>query len=154
MICRTARGTPQTWWAWKRCKLVWAGPGFPPLRCSFLCRVANRVACALGFLENPVETLTDQVGMLDEVESGIGGHLTLTGVEFGELAPLDQASAVARLSVFARVEPSHKSALVDALREQVCCARCVVACLVVYIFSKNINHAVQTRVSCPNFPSP
>ena len=95
-----------------------------------------------------------QVGMLDEAESGIGGHLTLTGVEFGELAPLDQASAVARLSVFARVEPSHKSALVDALREQVCCARCVVACLVVYIFSKNINHAVQTRVSCPNFPSP
>ena len=68
--------------------------------------------------------------MLDEAESGIGGHLTLTGAEFGELAPLDQASAVARLSVFARVEPSHKSALVDALREQVrayigsCCCTC------------------------------
>ena len=57
--------------------------------------------------------------MLGEAESGIGGHLTLTGVEFGELSPLDQASAVARLTVFARVEPSHKSALVDALREQV-----------------------------------
>ena len=60
---------------------------------------------------------TTQVGALEE--GGIGGQLALTGVEFQALSPMDQGSAVARLAVFARVEPSHKSALVDALREQV-----------------------------------
>ena len=35
------------------------------------------------------------------------------------MAPTEQASAVARLDVFARVEPSHKSNLVMRLKEQV-----------------------------------
>jgi magnesium-transporting ATPase (P-type) len=57
------------------------------------------------------------VGALEE--GGIGGQLALTGVEFAALAAPDQASAVARLAIFARVEPAHKSALIDRLREQV-----------------------------------
>ena len=35
------------------------------------------------------------------------------------MSPAAQADAVARLNVFSRVEPSHKSLLVDRLRQQV-----------------------------------
>ena len=49
---------------------------------------------------------------------------THAGVEFDELSPPQQADAVAgALAVFARVEPSHKTRLVDLLKQQVggCC---------------------------------
>lgn len=42
------------------------------------------------------------------------------GVEFDDLSPPQQADAVAgALAVFARVEPSHKTRLVDLLKQQV-----------------------------------
>lgn len=45
---------------------------------------------------------------------------THAGVEFDELSPPQQADAVAgALAVFARVEPSHKTRLVDLLKQQV-----------------------------------
>lgn len=60
-----------------------------------------------------------QVTALDEGAAGISGVLSLTGAEFSEMSPAAQADAVARLNVFSRVEPSHKSLLVDRLRQQV-----------------------------------
>ncbi len=56
---------------------------------------------------------------MDDDSASISGHLSLTGTEFSNMSPADQADAVARLNVFSRVEPSHKSLLVDRLREQV-----------------------------------
>ncbi len=59
-----------------------------------------------------------QINALEESPMSISGLCSLTGSEFTRLAPTEQASAVARLSVFARVEPSHKSNLVMRLKEQ------------------------------------
>lgn len=60
-----------------------------------------------------------QVTAMDDDSAGISGYLSLTGTEFSNMSQADQADAVARLNVFSRVEPSHKSLLVDRLREQV-----------------------------------
>ena len=60
-----------------------------------------------------------QINALDDSAASISGLCSLTGSEYSRLAPTEQASAVARLSVFARVEPSHKSNLVARLKEQV-----------------------------------
>lgn len=63
--------------------------------------------------------LFGQVAALDDATASISGHLSLTGAEFMEMAPANRADAVARLNVFSRVEPSHKTLLVNCLREQV-----------------------------------
>ena len=61
-----------------------------------------------------------QIGLLDESEELHGGsHRALSGVEFDELGPDGQAQAVATMALFSRVEPSHKTALVDLLRAHV-----------------------------------
>ena len=59
-----------------------------------------------------------QIGALDTQEQS-GAERVLTGLEFDELAPLEKTDAVAMMSVFARVEPSHKSRLVELLQAQV-----------------------------------
>ena len=43
----------------------------------------------------------------------------LSGVEFDELGPEGQAHAVDSMVLFSRVEPSHKTALVELLRSHV-----------------------------------
>lgn len=43
----------------------------------------------------------------------------LTGLEFDDLPAVEKAEAVSTMSVFARVEPSHKSKLVELLKAQV-----------------------------------
>ena len=43
----------------------------------------------------------------------------LTGLEFDELAAVEKTEAVSVMSVFARVEPSHKTRLVELLQAQV-----------------------------------
>ena len=43
----------------------------------------------------------------------------LTGLEFDELAAVEKTEAVSIMSVFARVEPTHKSRLVELLQAQV-----------------------------------
>ena len=43
--------------------------------------------------------------------------MAYTGAEFSALKPAAQKRAVQRASLFARVEPSHKSALVDLLQQ-------------------------------------
>jgi magnesium-transporting ATPase (P-type) len=60
-----------------------------------------------------------QVSAFEEEPCSISGMHSMTGLEFQELAPTEQASAVAQVNVFARVEPSHKSLLVTRLKEQV-----------------------------------
>ncbi|CAI5458882.1 unnamed protein product [Closterium sp. Yama58-4] len=47
-----------------------------------------------------------------------GGYASLTAAEFELLSPSQQAAAVQQLVLFCRVEPSHKSMLVDLLKRQ------------------------------------
>ncbi|CAI5493351.1 unnamed protein product [Closterium sp. Naga37s-1] len=47
-----------------------------------------------------------------------GGYASLTAAEFELLSPSQQAAAVQHLVLFCRVEPSHKSMLVDYLKRQ------------------------------------
>ncbi len=51
------------------------------------------------------------------------------GVEFDELSPAQQAVAVSSLTVFSRVEPTHKSRLIELLKAQVCARARVSVCL-------------------------
>ncbi|GJP59063.1 hypothetical protein CLOP_g7142 [Closterium sp. NIES-67] len=50
--------------------------------------------------------------------SGEGGYASLTASEFEQLSPSQKASAIQQLVLFCRVEPSHKSMLVDYLKRQ------------------------------------
>ncbi len=60
-----------------------------------------------------------QVGVLRGAEGQAGGPGSVSGLEFDELPPAEQLSAVEALAVFARVEPSHKTRLVELLKAQV-----------------------------------
>ncbi|CAL5220117.1 g2070 [Coccomyxa viridis] len=83
------------------------------------CRMAGiRVIVVTGDNKATAESVCRHINALEESPASISGLCSLTGSEFTRLAPTEQASAVARLSVFARVEPSHKSNLVTRLKEQ------------------------------------
>ncbi len=61
-----------------------------------------------------------QVGALEaSPQPAASVDKVLTGLEFDELAAVEKTEAVATMSVFARVEPSHKSRLVELLQAQV-----------------------------------
>ena len=59
-----------------------------------------------------------QIGLLDSSELA-GSFQALSGVEFDELDAAGQAHAAGSMALFSRVEPSHKTALVDLLKSQV-----------------------------------
>lgn len=45
--------------------------------------------------------------------------LAYTGAEFSSMSDADQSEAALRASLFARVEPAHKTKLVELLQKQV-----------------------------------
>ncbi len=57
--------------------------------------------------------------MLRGAEGQAGAPGSVSGLEFDELPPAEQLSVVEALAVFARVEPSHKTRLVELLKAQV-----------------------------------
>ena len=59
-----------------------------------------------------------QIGLLDSSELA-GSFQALSGVEFDELDATGQAHAAGSMALFSRVEPSHKTALVELLKSQV-----------------------------------
>ena len=78
--------------------------------CRALLKMLCSGSCALA-----------QIGLL-EASDGLGGtgsQRALSGVEFDELGPEGQAHAVDSMVLFSRVEPSHKTALVELLRSHV-----------------------------------
>ena len=65
-------------------------------------------------LQATAEAICRRIGVFSESESTEG--LSFTGREFDELAPEDQRAAVMKARLFARVEPAHKSKIVEYLQ--------------------------------------
>jgi len=81
------------------------------------CRKAGiRVIVITGDNKATAEAICRRIGVFTENESTHG--LAFTGREFDDLPPEEQRAAVMRARLFARVEPAHKSKIVEFLQAE------------------------------------
>ncbi|XP_064612883.1 calcium-transporting ATPase sarcoplasmic/endoplasmic reticulum type-like [Liolophura sinensis] len=79
------------------------------------CRESGiRVIVITGDNKATAEAICRRIGVFSDNEPTEG--LSFTGREFDELSPEDQRAAVMRARLFARVEPAHKSKIVEYLQ--------------------------------------
>ncbi|XP_059631157.1 calcium-transporting ATPase 3, endoplasmic reticulum-type [Cornus florida] len=75
-----------------------------------------RVIVVTGDNKATAESLCRKIGAFDHLENFVGHSYTAS--EFEELPAMQQTVALQRMTLFTRVEPSHKRMLVEALQHQ------------------------------------
>ena len=83
------------------------------------CKSAGiRVIMVTGDDRGTAEAIGSQIGLFDTAGDGAPFGTSITGRDFDGMAAAQRAEAAKELSVFSRVEPSHKSKIVAELRSQ------------------------------------
>ncbi|KAK3234063.1 calcium-transporting ATPase [Cymbomonas tetramitiformis] len=83
------------------------------------CRTAGiRLIVVTGDNKATAEAVCRRIGVLDSLDETVGAGKSFTGIEFDNLSEGERNEAVQSMALFSRVEPSHKSKLVELLKAQ------------------------------------